>query len=240
MPLDSRSVSDQRVYAQDTAPADQRDGVIWVDTSVSPRDTYVYSQDSNSWENIAPSNVYQQSAAPSSPSDGDLWVDTDSTSPQKVYQYESATASWERVGPRSNGVSLDDTTTYNAMNGDGSIVHSFVVGKVLENPAAFTMAFKGCGQSVSGSGGNPELGLQFVRDSDGVVIDDYGSLMTFTNNGSVACLFKRFSYALSDIGTGGVNPTDTTVRLETYDINGGGATDDKVTEFHVRIKPVAL
>lgn len=57
MPLSSTSISDRRVYAQDTAPADDRDGILWVDTSVSPRETYVYSTDSASWESVTPSST---------------------------------------------------------------------------------------------------------------------------------------------------------------------------------------
>jgi len=48
----SQAIFDQRVYAQDTEPADKRDGVIWVDTSVSPRETYVYSKSSGRFETI--------------------------------------------------------------------------------------------------------------------------------------------------------------------------------------------
>lgn len=53
MGLDSQAIFDQRVYAQDTQPDDQRDGIQWVDTSVSPRQLYVYSTDSQSFESVA-------------------------------------------------------------------------------------------------------------------------------------------------------------------------------------------
>lgn len=56
MGLSNSSLVDTRVYAQDVAPNDTRDGVLWVDTSVSPRDTYVYSSDSASWEGIIPTD----------------------------------------------------------------------------------------------------------------------------------------------------------------------------------------
>lgn len=54
---------DRRIYAQDTQPADERDGVIWIDTSVSPRDKYVYSVDSASWESLTPQVTQSASAA---------------------------------------------------------------------------------------------------------------------------------------------------------------------------------
>lgn len=46
----SSANADRRVYAQDTEPVDTRDGILWVDTSVSPRETFVYSTDTESWE----------------------------------------------------------------------------------------------------------------------------------------------------------------------------------------------
>lgn len=49
----SRSLADTRVYAQDTEPTDNRDGVMWVDTSGSDRPTYVYSTDTEAWEPVA-------------------------------------------------------------------------------------------------------------------------------------------------------------------------------------------
>lgn len=53
MSMQSTAIFDRRVYARDTAPDDERDGVIWVDTSNSPRETYVYSTDTGSWEPVA-------------------------------------------------------------------------------------------------------------------------------------------------------------------------------------------
>lgn len=48
------SLASVEIHAQSTKPNDAKDGVIWVDTSVSPRDTYVYSEGSSSWELIRP------------------------------------------------------------------------------------------------------------------------------------------------------------------------------------------
>lgn len=56
MGLSNSNLTDTRVYAQDTEPNDTRDGVMWVKTSVSPRETYVYSTDSNSWESTQTSD----------------------------------------------------------------------------------------------------------------------------------------------------------------------------------------
>lgn len=50
----SRSIQDTRVYAQETAPTDTRDGILWIDTSDPRRPTYVYSGDSGNWEAVAP------------------------------------------------------------------------------------------------------------------------------------------------------------------------------------------
>lgn len=48
----SQPLAQRFVYAQDSEPQTERDGVLYVDTSVSPRKTYVYSDDSGSWERI--------------------------------------------------------------------------------------------------------------------------------------------------------------------------------------------
>lgn len=53
MSLESTAIFDRRVYAQDTAPDDERDGVIWVDTSVANRTMYTYSADSAAWEQVS-------------------------------------------------------------------------------------------------------------------------------------------------------------------------------------------
>lgn len=93
MGLSSQTLADTRVYAQDTQPTDERDGIIWVDTSVSPRDTFVYSSASNSWELISPETWDIQNTAPNSPSDGDGWIDT-SVNPPKVNVYNASDATW--------------------------------------------------------------------------------------------------------------------------------------------------
>ena len=55
--LESRAIADTRVYAQDTRPSDTRDGIIWIDTSQTPRQTKVYDQSTGGWENIAPDEI---------------------------------------------------------------------------------------------------------------------------------------------------------------------------------------
>lgn len=57
MGMQSTTIQQTQVYAQETQPTDTRDGVLWVDTSVSPRQTYVYSTTSGSWESVKPSET---------------------------------------------------------------------------------------------------------------------------------------------------------------------------------------
>lgn len=51
--IESTAISDRRVYAQSSKPSDNRDGILWVDTSTSKRTTYVYSQGTNAWERVS-------------------------------------------------------------------------------------------------------------------------------------------------------------------------------------------
>lgn len=53
MGLQSQAIRERVVYAQSSPPDDERDGVIWVDTSGTENDTFVYSIDTNTWESIA-------------------------------------------------------------------------------------------------------------------------------------------------------------------------------------------
>lgn len=93
----SRSITDQRVYAQNTQPADERDGVLWVDTSQSARPMFTYSADTAAWEPVAPDAIHRQGTEPAAPSDGDVWVETD-VSPQVVRTYDSGANAWDRAG----------------------------------------------------------------------------------------------------------------------------------------------
>jgi hypothetical protein len=52
MGRETTSLFDQRVYAQATPPQDTRDGIIWVDTSLASKSTYVYSADTQSFVSI--------------------------------------------------------------------------------------------------------------------------------------------------------------------------------------------
>lgn len=101
MGLNSQTLADTRVYAQDTQPTDERDGIIWVDTSVSPRDTFVFSSASNSWENISPSNVHQQDTEPTNPKNGDLWVDTN-RSRRFISVWDASIPQWHPVTRRNS------------------------------------------------------------------------------------------------------------------------------------------
>lgn len=87
MGLSSKSLSDQRVYAQDTEPVDRRDGVMWVDTSPTDgNDLYTWDVDQNDWVLAAPSNISIQDTAPSAATNGDGWIDTSLANPAlKVY-----------------------------------------------------------------------------------------------------------------------------------------------------------
>lgn len=55
MPSDSTPIAERQVYAQDTQPSNERDGVLWVDTSVpsGPPKTNVYDADTGSWEPLS-------------------------------------------------------------------------------------------------------------------------------------------------------------------------------------------
>lgn len=101
--MNSRPVTITQVYAQDTAPNDTRDGVMWVDTSVSPPDTYVRDATTASWEPVAPGNVTISSTAPTGVNDGHVWVDT-SVTPPLAKTYEADDGSWYRVGKTNQEV----------------------------------------------------------------------------------------------------------------------------------------
>lgn len=87
--MESRPVQITQVYAQDTAPTDERDGVLWVDTSEPSRPVYAYSSDTADWEPASPGNVTVSDTAPTGESEGHLWVDT-SAAPPKVKTLDSA------------------------------------------------------------------------------------------------------------------------------------------------------
>lgn len=89
MSLQSTTIYDRRVYAQDSEPDDRRDGVMWVDTGSPERDLYIFSGESNTFELAAPSNIAIQDTAPSGASLGDGWIDT-SLSPPKLKTYDGA------------------------------------------------------------------------------------------------------------------------------------------------------
>lgn len=76
MSLQSTTIYDRRVYAQDTEPSDKRDGNLWVDTSASPPDTKTYDADTGVWEPVAAGKVSVSDAAPTGVNEGHLWVDT--------------------------------------------------------------------------------------------------------------------------------------------------------------------
>lgn len=97
----SESITDRRVYAQSTEPIDTRDGIMWVDTSVSSRPVFVYSTDTGAWEPAAPDAVHRQAGQPSNPSDGDIWIDTDATD-RPTYRYDKSTDTWIQLANQSD------------------------------------------------------------------------------------------------------------------------------------------
>lgn len=52
--MGSRAVADRLMYAQDTQPADTRDGVVWVDTSDPNNPMFTYSVDEGGWVPATP------------------------------------------------------------------------------------------------------------------------------------------------------------------------------------------
>lgn len=53
MGFESRSITDKRVYSQDSKPLDTRPGILWVDTSNNPPITKVFSIDTQTWERVS-------------------------------------------------------------------------------------------------------------------------------------------------------------------------------------------
>lgn len=152
--MESTPLFDRRVYASDTKPDDERDGVIWVDTSVSPRDTFVYSTDTNSWEKVSAESWKIQNTAPSNPSDGDGWIDTSVTPPEaKVYEADDST--WYNVDT--------DTTDHGALTGLGDDDHPQYV-KDSVNPSDVTGS-RSPGTWYQNNTGNPLLVYVLVNST---------------------------------------------------------------------------
>lgn len=51
--MESSALFDQRVYAQDTEPPDERNGNIWVNTSTDNNQVLVYSTNTGNWEPVS-------------------------------------------------------------------------------------------------------------------------------------------------------------------------------------------
>jgi hypothetical protein len=94
--MSSRPVQQTQVYNQDTEPTDTRDGVLWVDTSTSPPDTYSYDASTGTWEPVAPGNVTISDTQPTGVNNGHLWVDTTAN---RLRRYDGANDSWDHVEP---------------------------------------------------------------------------------------------------------------------------------------------
>lgn len=101
--MESTTLFDQRVYAQDTAPNDLRDGILWVDTSNEPPTTKVFSIDSDTWEPTAPGNTTISDNAPAGKNEGHIWVDI-STTPPTPKVLDSGD-NWQQITPDNTGTS---------------------------------------------------------------------------------------------------------------------------------------
>lgn len=98
MGFDSKPISEQRVYAQNSPPQG-RDGIIWVDTSDPDRATYVFSGETDQFEPVFDQRVFAQNTPPNTQRDGTIWVDT-SDNLRPTYSYSTSTDQFERVGHR--------------------------------------------------------------------------------------------------------------------------------------------
>jgi hypothetical protein len=99
MPMNSGSIADTRVYAQDAEPEDRRDGILWVNTSKNPPVTNVRDADAGTWEAVAPGNVTIGETAPTGKTKGHLWIDTTDTKP--VAKVLDGNDVWNRQVPVS-------------------------------------------------------------------------------------------------------------------------------------------
>lgn len=123
----SRSVADTRVYAQDTEPQDTRDGIIWVDTSADPRDTYVYSTASVQWEDITPPSTADNSNPIGYLTEGPTWSDGDTgTIGARLTQGANST-SWHTLDADVTGLDIsgvDGWRIYSTNTSGSNFCHS--------------------------------------------------------------------------------------------------------------------
>lgn len=211
----STSIQDQRVYASDTEPVDNRDGVMWVDTSVSPRDTYVYSTDSASWEKIAAESWKVQNTAPTGPQDGDGWIDTSAT-PPRARIYEADTGTWEPLSrydtPAAYTRNWVQTT---GLSGNGDVIIETHLGPV-EYATELTYTVAADMKNHDGSGSFPGLGFRLLKPM--VLEYDAGTVFSGTNTS-----FTANSHTETVAIT--VSDGDTLTGV-VYDSAGGGGSND--------------
>jgi len=197
----SSPIFDQRVYAQDNAPADEREGNQWVDTSVDPPEVRVYSTDSNSWEPAAVSNWSVQDNSPGSPKDGDGWIDT-SNSPATPRIYEANSDTWERVVPKNT---IDDRGVF--YYSIGGINESNVSASELEDFAHAGNGREGAFDS-SDTGSLPYAVIGFGISHGFKFVD---SLTSFSNT-----RFEIQRYGTGETIAGPFNPNDYAVGDTVY------------------------
>lgn len=134
MTFSSQPINDRWIYAQDTAPDDKRDGVMWVDTSTASNDIKTWDAEGNQWVAAAPGNVTIADTAPTGESEGHVWVDTSASPPQvKVLD---AGGSWHRQArhadlPVSFANDFTDVTEYTVNHTNGATLVSVTGSGVL-------------------------------------------------------------------------------------------------------------
>lgn len=94
--MSSRPISERVLFAQDSEPTTERDGLVWVDTSDPERPVFVYSGDSQQWEPVFDKRVYAHDTEPDDERDGNLWVDT-SDPDRTTYVFSGDSQQWEPV-----------------------------------------------------------------------------------------------------------------------------------------------
>lgn len=142
---------------------------MWVDTSVTSRDVYVYSSDTAAWEAVSPETIYQQNTAPTNANDGDVWIDTDSGPPQDVKTYDAGTNAWDDITP-ANTAYTRIAGGYTAIGGsaisDGDTATTVTVSpSTCEITGTLNAPADGVRFNMSDTSGSPEAHVYFTDGS---------------------------------------------------------------------------
>lgn len=229
MSLQSTAIFDRRVYASDSAPDDERDGVLWVDTSAASRPLYVYSSETAAWELASPEGIAVQDTEPDAPNLGDGWIDT-SQDPPRLKIYDGT--DWS-VSGQTGDLALDDTATYTA-NGDGSTYVAGNAGKCTVAVLHVLVELEVVARNESGSGGYPNVGFRLVDSDDGTVVFDAGSILMI-NDETLQTWRESHRFTVSEVSNNLVNPHGRNLRAEFYDEAGGGGSNDRIEEQYYRV-----